>query len=290
MSVGIFSTTKIIVQGITGKEGSFHAKMCKKYGSRIVAGVSPSKGNSKIENIPVYSTVSEAVAKHNPDMSLIFVPPLFASDAILEAISSGIKTIVCITEGIPVHDMMKIKKIAKLNNITLIGPNCPGIITPGSAKAGIMPGNIFKKGTIGMLSRSGTLLYEATDQIVKKGFGISTAIGIGGDPIIGSDFVDWLDKFEQDSETEAVVLIGEIGGDAEERAAKFIKTKMTKPVVAFIAGRTAPQGKRMGHAGAIISGNSGTVESKDKAFKEANVLVAKKLSEIGETLKKRLEI
>ena len=289
MSVGIFSTTKIIVQGITGKEGSFHAKMCKEYGSRIVAGVSPSKGSSKIDDIPVYSTVSQAVESHKPDMSLIFVPPLFASDAILEAIASGIKTIVCITEGIPVHDMIKIKKIAKLNNITLIGPNCPGIITPGSAKAGIMPVDIFKKGTIGMLSRSGTLLYEATDQIVKKGFGISTAIGIGGDPIIGSDYVDWLEKFEKDSETEAVVLIGEIGGDAEERAAKFIKTKMTKPVVAFIAGRTAPQGKRMGHAGAIISGNSGTVESKDKAFYEANVLVAKQLSQIGETLKKRLK-
>jgi succinyl-CoA synthetase alpha subunit len=220
---------------------------------------------------------------------MIYVPAKFAPSAIIEAIENEISLIVCITEGIPVHDMIKIKKIAKLNNITLIGPNCPGIITPGSAKAGIMPVDIFKKGTIGMLSRSGTLLYEATDQIVKKGFGISTAIGIGGDPIIGSDYVDWLEKFEKDSETEAVVLIGEIGGDAEERAAKFIKTKMTKPVVAFIAGRTAPQGKRMGHAGAIISGNSGTVESKDKAFYEANVLVAKQLSQIGETLKKRLK-
>ena len=288
MAVGLFSTSKIIVQGITGKEGSFHAKLCKDYGSKIVAGVSPNKGGEAINGIPVYSTVLEAVENHNPDVSLVFVPPIFALDAIMEAVFAGIKTIVCITEGIPIHDMMKIKRVVDTYNVIFIGPNCPGIITPEGSKAGIMPGKIFKKGNIGVLSRSGTLLYEAADQLGRNNLGISTAIGIGGDPIIGTNYVYWLKEFEKDPKTEAILIIGEIGGNAEENAANFIKNNISMPVFAFIAGRTAPKGKRMGHAGAIISGNNGSVSSKDASFENAGVFNIKTLSNIGELINKNL--
>lgn len=284
MSVGLFDTSRIVIQGITGKEGSFHAELCMEYGTNIVAGVSPGKGGSLFKNIPVYNTVAEAVEINKANTGLIFVPPIYAGDAILESVFAGIKNIICITEGIPVHDMIKVKRVVDTYNVILIGPNCPGIIVPGLAKAGIMPGHIFKKGSIGMISRSGTLLYEAADQIVKCGLGISAALGIGGDPIVGSDYMYWLDKFEKDTETEAIVIIGEIGGDMEERSADFIKKHVTKPVFAFIAGRSAPQGKRMGHAGAIIMGNTGTVESKDAAFADANIMVITSLAKIGETI------
>jgi succinyl-CoA synthetase alpha subunit len=284
MAVGIFNTSKVIVQGITGKEGSLHTKLCSEYGTRIVAGVTPGKEGRTVHNIPVYNSVNKAKQLHNADISLIFVPPMGAADAILESVYAGIKEVVCITEGIPVHDMMKVKIVARTYGTVLIGPNCPGIITPGSAKAGIMPGHIFQKGTVGMLSRSGTLLYEAADQVVRAGLGVSTALGIGGDPITGTDYVYWLEQFQKDPETEAILLIGEIGGIKEEEAAEYIKQNLSKPVFAFIAGRTAPSGKRMGHAGAIISGNRGTVESKDKAFKEAGVTVIEYLSEIGSTI------
>ncbi len=284
MAVGIYSVSKIVVQGITGKEGSFHAKLCKEYGGRIVAGVTPGRGGTEVEGIPVYDTVREAREKEGCDMSLIFVPPLFAADAILEAVFAGVETVVCITEGIPVHDMMKVKRVVDHYGTTLIGPNTPGIITPGSSKAGIMPGHIFEKGGVGMISRSGTLLYEAADQLVKSGLGISSALGIGGDPIVGTGYIHWLEKFENDPETEAVLLIGEIGGTGEEMAAEYIKNHMKKPVFAFISGRTAPKGKRMGHAGAIISGKMGTAESKDEAFQDAGVTVVQNLAKIGSTL------
>lgn len=286
MGVGIFNTSRVLVQGITGQEGSLHTKLCSEYGTRVVAGVTPGKEGKTVHHIPVYNSVSKARQIHNADTSLIFVPPLGAADAILESIYAGMKQVVCITEGIPVHDMMKVKRVAKTYGTVLIGPNCPGIITPGSAKAGIMPGHIFKKGTVGMLSRSGTLLYEAADQIVRADLGVSTALGIGGDPITGTDYIYWLEQFQNDPETEVILLIGEIGGIKEEEAAQYIKQNVTKPVFAFIAGRTAPSGKRMGHAGAIISGNRGTAESKDKAFREAGITVIEFLSEIGSTISK----
>lgn len=284
MSVGLFDTSRIVIQGITGKEGSFHAGLCMEYGTNVVAGVSPGKGGSLFKNTPVYNTVAEAAEINGANTGLIFVPPIYAGDAILESVFAGIKNIICITEGIPVHDMIKVKRVVDTYNVILIGPNCPGIIVPDLAKAGIMPGHIFKKGSIGMVSRSGTLLYEAADQIVKCGLGISAALGIGGDPIVGSDYMYWLDKFEKDTETEAIVIIGEIGGDMEERAATYVKKYITKPVFAFIAGRSAPQGKRMGHAGAIIMGNAGTVESKDAAFADANIMVITRLARIGKTI------
>ncbi len=284
MSVGLTDTSRVVVQGITGKEGSFHAELCLEYGTNVVAGVSPGKGGTKFKHLPIYNTVAEAVETDKANVSLIFVPPIFACDAILEAVFAGIKTIICITEGIPVHDMIKVKRIVDTYHVTLIGPNCPGIIVPELGKAGIMPGHIFKKGSIGMISRSGTLLYEAADQVVRSGMGISTALGIGGDPIVGSDYMFWLTQFEADPETEAIMLIGEIGGDMEERAAAFIKANIKKPVFAFIAGRSAPQGKRMGHAGAIIMGNTGTVESKDAAFAKAGITVITQLAEIGKTI------
>lgn len=289
MSVGINKDTKIVVQGITGKEGSFHAKMCKEYGSQVVAGVTPGKGGQEVEGIPVYNTVREACLKHNSNLSLIFVGALFAKDAMLEAIDAGIKTVVCITEGIPVLDMMVVKKVAQSAGVVLIGPNTPGIISPNQCKAGIMPGHIFASGNIGMISRSGTLVYEASDQIIKSGLGLTTAVGIGGDPITGTDYIYWLEQFEKDNDTKAVVLIGEIGGTAEERAAVYIAENMSKPVFAFIAGRTAPKGKRMGHAGAIIMGNMGTVSSKDHAFEKAGVFVIKELSAIGDVIKQNLK-
>ncbi len=286
MSILINKKTKAIVQGFTGKEGTFHAEKCMEYGTNIVGGTTPGKGGQIHLGKPVFNSVKEAVKATDADTSLIFVPPAFAADAIMEAADANIKTIICITEGIPVKDMMIAKKFVKEQNSILIGPNCPGVISPGEAKLGIMPGFIFKKGKIGLISKSGTLTYEAAHQIVNEGMGISTAIGIGGDPIIGSTFIDLLKMFEEDTETEAVVLIGEIGGDLEIQAAKFIKDNFSKPVVAFIAGQTAPKGKRMGHAGAIIAGSKGTAQEKMEALKNAGVLVAETPAVIGKTVKK----
>ncbi len=281
----IFNINKVIVQGITGREGSFHTKKCLEYGTNIVAGVVPGKGGQKFENkIPIYNTVDQAVKETNADTSLIFVPPKFAKDAILESAFAGIKTICCITEGIPVKDMLEVKRIIKNMNVTLIGPNCPGIMIPEVAKVGIMPAFIFKKGKIGIISRSGTLTYEVVNNLTNAGFGQSTVVGIGGDPIIGSNFVDILKKFKDDKDTFAVVLIGEIGGTMEELAAEYIKNEFNKPVVAYIAGKTAPKGKRMGHAGAIISGNKGTAESKVKALTNAGVKVVDSIYDIPKAL------
>jgi succinyl-CoA synthetase alpha subunit len=284
MSILVNKDTRVIVQGITGKEGTFHSANCLEYGTKIVAGVTPGKGGTSHLGKPVFDTVQEAVRATAAEASLIFVPPGFAADAIMEAVDAGIAIIVCITEGIPVKEIIYAKKYAKANGSVLIGPNCPGIITADECKMGIMPGNIFKKGKVGLISKSGTLTYEAANQIVKSGFGISTAVGIGGDPLIGTDFRDILHLFEQDSETEAIVMIGEIGGDLEIQAAGYIKENITKPVVAFIAGRTAPKGKRMGHAGAIIAGSRGTAQEKIQCLQDANVTVALSPAKIGETL------
>lgn len=284
MAIAVYKTSRVIVQGITGKEGRYHALACRDYGTKVVGGVTPGKGGQDIDGIPVFNTVEEAVQKTNPNVSLIFVPPPFAADAILEAVGSGIKIIVCITEGIPVLDMVKVKRVIEKEGITLIGPNCPGIITPEASKIGIMPGHIFKRGSIGIISRSGTLLYETADQISKVGLGQSTCLGIGGDPIVGTDYTFWLEKFEQDPETEAIMIVGEIGGDAEEKAAEYIKSYVTKPVFAFVAGASAPKGRRMGHAGAIIMGKRGTVESKYAALKEAGVHIIENPGYIGETI------
>jgi succinyl-CoA synthetase alpha subunit len=284
MSILVNKDTRVIVQGITGKEGTFHSANCLEYGTKIVAGVTPGKGGTSHLGKPVFDTVQEAVRATAAEASLIFVPPGFAADAIMEAVDAGIAIIVCITEGIPVKEIIYAKKYAKANGSVLIGPNCPGIITADECKMGIMPGNIFKKGKVGLISKSGTLTYEAANQIVKSGFGISTAVGIGGDPLIGTDFRDILHLFEQDSETEAIVMIGEIGGDLEIQAAGYIKENITKPVVAFIAGRTAPKGKQMGHAGAIIAGSRGTAQEKIQCLRDANVTVALSPAKIGETL------
>lgn len=274
MSILVNKDSKVIVQGFTGKEGTFHAQQCIEYGTNIVGGVTPGKGGEHHLDRDVFNTVKEAVEKTGADVSLIFVPPAFGGDAIMEAAEAGIKVIVCITEGIPVKDVMIAKKFVAQKGARLIGPNCPGIITPGEAKIGIMPGFIFKKGSIGLISKSGTLTYEAANQIVKAaGFGISTAIGIGGDQIIGTSFIDALKLFKDDDETKAVVLIGEIGGDLEIQAAEYIKEHFNKPVMAFIAGQTAPKGKRMGHAGAIIAGIKGTAHEKMKALENAGVAI-----------------
>ncbi|AHF96946.1 succinyl-CoA synthetase subsunit alpha [Desulfurella acetivorans A63] len=289
MAIVVYKTSRVIVQGITGKEGRYHALACRDYGTKVVGGVTPGKGGSDVDGIPVFNTVEEAVQKTNPNVSLIFVPPPFAADAILEAVGSGIKIIVCITEGIPVLDMVKVKRVIEKEGIILIGPNCPGIITPDASKIGIMPGHIFKRGSIGIISRSGTLLYETADQISKVGLGQSTCLGIGGDPIVGTDYIFWLERFEQDPETEAIMIVGEIGGDAEEKAAEYIKAHVTKPVFAFVAGASAPKGRRMGHAGAIIMGKKGTVESKYNALKEAGVHIIENPGYIGETIYKTLK-
>ncbi|AHF97285.1 MAG: succinate--CoA ligase subunit alpha [Desulfurella sp.] len=289
MAIAVYKTSRVIVQGITGKEGRYHALACRDYGTKVVGGVTPGKGGSDVDGIPVFNTVEEAVQKTNPNVSLIFVPPPFAADAILEAVGSGIKIIVCITEGIPVLDMVKVKRVIEKEGIILIGPNCPGIITPDASKIGIMPGHIFKRGSIGIISRSGTLLYETADQISKVGLGQSTCLGIGGDPIVGTDYIFWLERFEQDPETEAIMIVGEIGGDAEEKAAEYIKAHVTKPVFAFVAGASAPKGRRMGHAGAIIMGKKGTVESKYNALKEAGVHIIENPGYIGETIYKTLK-
>ena len=285
MSILVNTSTRVVVQGITGKEGSFHATQCKAYGTHIVAGVTPGKAGQDVEGIPVFNTVREAVQKTEATTSLIFVPPFFAADAILEAANAGVWLVVCITEGIPVNDMVRVKRALASTQTRLIGPNCPGIITAGECKIGIMPGFIHQKGTVGVISRSGTLTYEAVNQLTNLGLGETTCVGIGGDPIIGTGYIDLLHMFEHDDETKAVVLIGEIGGDAEEKAAMFIRREMTKPVVAFIAGITAPPGRRMGHAGAIITGGKGTAKDKMAALEAAGVRVVRNPAEIGETVK-----
>ena len=288
MSILVNKSTRVVVQGITGKEGSFHATQCKAYGTHVVAGVTPGKAGQEVEGIPVFNTVREAVQKTQCDTSLIFVPPPFAADAILEAADAGIRLIICITEGIPVNDMVKVKRALRGREVRLIGPNCPGIITADECKIGIMPGFIHKKGKVGVISRSGTLTYEAVNQLTNLGLGETTCIGIGGDPIIGTGYIDLLDLFEKDAETEAVVMIGEIGGDAEDKAAEFIKQNIKKPVIGFIAGITAPPGRRMGHAGAIITGGKGTAAEKMAVLEAAGVRVVRNPAEIGQTVKAAL--
>ncbi|MFI5364386.1 MAG: succinate--CoA ligase subunit alpha [Candidatus Binatia bacterium] len=284
MSILVNKTTKVITQGITGATGQFHTRACREYGTQMVAGVTPGKGGTDFEGIPIFDTVSQAVAATGANASVIYVPPPFAADAIMEAADAGLPLAVCITEGIPVLDMVRVKRYLDGRSTRLIGPNCPGIITPGECKIGIMPGYIHKPGTIGVVSRSGTLTYEAVHQLTSLGLGQSTCIGIGGDPIIGTGFIDTLRLFEDDPGTVGVILIGEIGGSAEEQAAAFVRSHMTKPVVAFVAGQTAPPGKRMGHAGAIIAGGRGTAADKIKAFETAGIRVAKSPAELGSTM------
>ena len=285
MAILVGKHSKVIVQGFTGKEGTFHATQCLEYGTNIVGGVTPGKGGQMHLDRPVFNTVKDAVTATGADVSLIFVPPMFVADAIMEAAEAGIKLIVTITEGTPVKDMMIAKPYATKMGAKLIGPNCPGIITPEEAKIGIMPGMIFKKGNVGLISKSGTLTYEASNQIVNEGLGISTAVGIGGDPIIGLSYIELLEMFQNDPETHAIAMIGEIGGDLEIQAAKYIKEHVTKPVTAFIAGQSAPAGKRMGHAGAIISGGAGTAAEKMAALEEAGVRVVRSPADIGKTVK-----
>jgi succinyl-CoA synthetase alpha subunit len=283
MAILVDKNTRVVVQGITGKEGSFHALQCKAYGTQVVAGVTPGKGGQKVEDIPVFNTVESAVKETSANCSLIFVPPAFAADAIVEALDAGIELVVCITEGIPVRDMLKVKHYMLRNypRAKLIGPNCPGVITPGEAKVGIMPGHIFKRGTIGIVSRSGTLTYEASHQLTRYGLGQSTAVGIGGDPVHGLSHKDVIAMFNEDTETEAILMIGEIGGTAEEEAAEYIKQFVKKPVFAYIAGITAPPGRRMGHAGAIITGGKGTAQAKMSALRDAGVHVIENPAFIG---------
>jgi succinyl-CoA synthetase alpha subunit len=281
MSILIDNNTRLLVQGITGKEGSFHTRQCVAYGSNIVAGVTPDKGGQTLDGIPVFNTIQGAVENTGANASLIFVPSPFAADAIMESAAAGIPLVICITEGIPILDMFKAVQFLKRRNCRLIGPNCPGVISPGRCKAGIMPGHVHKEGPIGVVSRSGTLTYEVVYQLTQSGLGQSTCIGIGGDPIIGSSFVDILKLFDKDPETEGVVLIGEIGGSEEETAAGYIKDHFNKPVLGFVAGLTAPPGKRMGHAGAIISGSVGTAGEKITAMREGGIYVVEHLGEIG---------
>ena len=288
MSILVDENTRVVVQGLTGKEGSFHAGQCREYGTNIVAGVTPGKGGLDIDGVPVFDSVKQAIDKTGANTSLIFVPPPFAADAVMEASAAGITLVVCITEGIPTLDMVKVKHFLNSRGTFLIGPNCPGIISPGKAKVGIMPGHIHKPGFIGVISRSGTLTYEVVDQLTGSELGQSTCIGIGGDPIIGLGFIDLLNMFEQDPETKGVVMIGEIGGNAEEDAARFIKEKISKPVIGFIAGQTAPPGRRMGHAGAIISGGSGKAEDKIQAMESAGIHVVRHLGYLGEKAKEIL--
>ena len=285
MSILINEKSKILVQGITGRDGKFHTLKMKEYGTNIVAGVSPGKAGQNVDGIPVFNSVKNGVKETNADVSIIFVPARFAPDAICEAADAGIKLVVAVSEGIPTIDMIRSVKFLEKNNTFLIGPNSAGLISPGKCKVGILPSNIFKKGNVGVISRSGTLTYEIVNEITKSGLGQSTCMGIGGDPIIGLNYIELLAMFEKDSQTEAVVLIGEIGGDSEEQAAEFISRNMTKPVVGFIAGQTAPPGKRMGHAGAIISSGSGTAKEKIAAFEKVGVSVAKEPSEIAKLLK-----
>src|SRR5271157_6081102 len=276
--------TRLIVQGLTGREGTFHAKACAAYGTQIVGGVTPGKGGTTHEGWPIFNTVQDAADKTGANATVIFVPPPYAADAIMEAADAEVELIVCITEGIPTLDMVRVWEFLQTRRSRLIGPNCPGIISPGKCKIGIMPGHIHREGSVGIVSRSGTLTYEAVHQLTLRGIGQSTAIGIGGDPIIGTNFVDALELFEKDPQTEAIVMIGEIGGNAEETAAEYIRKHVSKPVVAFIAGQTAPPGRRMGHAGAIISGGHGTAAEKIHALEAAGIRVAKSPAEIGETV------
>lgn len=288
MSVLIDNNTKVIVQGITGRDGSFHAAKMKEYGTQVVGGTSPGKGGQQVDGIPVFNTVKEAVAATGADTSIIFVPAPFAKDAMLEAIDGGVKLVVCITEGVPVLDAVEAQNYARVKGVKVIGPNCPGLISPGKSMVGIMPTGVFKQGHTGVISRSGTLTYEVVYDLVESGLGISTAVGVGGDPVVGLYFEDLLQMFQDDPETDSIAMIGEIGGDAEERAAEFIKAHVTKPVVVFISGRQAPPGKQMGHAGAIISGGSGSAEGKIKALEAAGVPVADETRLLPELLKARL--
>ena len=289
MSILVDGNTRLMVQGITGRDGSFHAMRCRDYGTNLVAGVTPGKGGTDVEGVPVYNSVSQAVAETGANVALIFVPAPFAADAILESADAGVPLIIAITEGLPVLDMVNVGKYLKDKPVRLIGPNCPGAISPGSkAKVGIMPGNIHMAGRVGIVSRSGTLTYEAVAQLTELGIGQSTCVGIGGDPIIGSDFVQILGLFQEDDETEAIVMIGEIGGSREQEAAAFIKSNVTKPVVSFIGGATAPPGRRMGHAGAIITGESGTAKAKAQALSDAGATIAYSPAEIGITMQRVL--
>ena len=289
MAILVDKNTKVLTQGMTGKTGLFHTKACKEYGTQMVAGVSPGKGGTSVENIPVFDTVEMAVKETGANASVIYVPPPFVADAIIEAADAGVPLVICITEGIPVLDMLKVSSFMQGKRTRLIGPNCPGIITPGECKIGIMPGHIHKPGgPVGVVSRSGTLTYEAVFQLTELGIGQSTCIGIGGDPLNGTNFIDCLKLFNDDPKTEAIVMIGEIGGNAEEDAAAFVKAHVRKPVVGFVAGATAPPGRRMGHAGAIISGGAGTAEAKFAAFEAAGITIARSPAEIGRKMKQAM--
>jgi succinyl-CoA synthetase alpha subunit len=288
MAILVDKNTRVLTQGITGATGQFHTRACKAYGTQMVAGVTPGKGGTSFEDIPIFDTVSRAVAETGANATVIYVPPPFAADAIMEAADSGISLIICITEGVPVRDMVRVKKYLEGRKSLLLGPNCPGVITPGACKIGIMPGHIHRPGNIGVVSRSGTLTYEAVDQLTRLDIGQSTCVGIGGDPVHGLEFIDVLDRFNADPATEAVVMIGEIGGSAEEEASAWIKAHMKKPVVGFIAGQTAPAGKRMGHAGAIISGGKGTAKEKIAAMTNAGIQMAPSPALIGRTMEEAL--
>lgn len=288
MSILVDENTRLLVQGFTGREGLFHSEQAIKYGTKVVAGVTPGKGGQTALNIPVFNTVKDAVKKTKANASVIFVPPPFAADAILESADAGVSLIICITEGIPTYDMVEVYRYLQGTGSRLVGPNCPGVISPGKCKIGIMPAHIHKKGNVGVVSRSGTLTYEAVGQLTALGIGQSTCVGIGGDPIIGTRFIDVLKLFQKDRGTKAICMIGEIGGSAEEEAAQFIKKNVTKPVIGFIAGQTAPPGRRMGHAGAIISGGQGTAEEKMKAMKRCGIKVCKSPADLGRTIAKHL--